>query len=497
MPRRRTSRIRWRKRGKGPARAYGDFRDFQDVGGGEEALIPKDGKGATTDELVAQALVTRRLEELQERRRNKTVLGIERQAALKEFAARHLTAKAKSGKFSESWLDQAQRHLTAAVEFFGTDRDLATIAVSDARHYRDWLAEQPNGRDGRCPDCGRQPSAVRKLEASCSKCGTKWRVGTLSGGTQRHYLNSLSNLYRRAAAEGYVQPGYNPVAALLEKPTPQRKEAEWLEAHDAALFLEAARLHRPERPDVAMPYLYPLIATFLLTGGRQAEVLGLEVDDVSFDRHTITFRPNQWRRLKTSTSHRTVPMWPQLEAILREYVFGSDGPPGRLLFPSSRASKEAILTDIRRALDSLAESAGWKAGEIRTKAFRHTYCAARLQTLDRGAPVSPWTVANEMGHGGRSLVDRVYGHLGNVRHRSEVVEFEADQHADELGPRLGELRAKAQQPAPERCKGTTSGGERCKVQVNLSAEGFCLWHDPERREAAKAARPHAAREANA
>lgn len=57
------------------------------------------------------------------------------------------------------------------------------------------------------------------------------------------------------------------------------------------------------------------------------------------------------------------------------------------------------------------------------------------QTLDQGAPVLAWTVANQMGHGGRSLVDRVYGHLGEVRHRSEFVEFRLDQHIDQLGER--------------------------------------------------------------
>ena len=30
----------------------------------------------------------------------------------------------------------------------------------------------------------------------------------------------------------------------------------------------------------------------------------------------------------------------------------------------------------------LAERAGWQPGEIRTRLFRHTYCTARLQTLD-------------------------------------------------------------------------------------------------------------------
>lgn len=56
----------------------------------------------------------------------------------------------------------------------------------------------------------------------------------------------------------------------------------------------------------------PLLATFLLTGGRQSEVLGFELDDVSFERQTVIFRPNHWRRLKTQGSWRVVPLWPQL-----------------------------------------------------------------------------------------------------------------------------------------------------------------------------------------
>ena len=59
--------------------------------------------------------------------------------------------------------------------------------------------------------------------------------------------------------------------------------------------------------------------------------------------------------------------------------------------------------------------------------FRHTYCAARLQTLDRDAPVSPYTVGQERGHGGDSLVKRVYGHLGTVRYRTAAVEYRVQQ----------------------------------------------------------------------
>jgi integrase len=78
---------------------------------------------------------------------------------------------------------------------------------------------------------------------------------------------------------------------------------------------------------------------------------------------------------------------------------------------------------LRKALDAVSACVGLEKGYVRTRVFRHTYCATRLQTLDNGAPVSPFTVAKELGHGGTALVERVYGHLGQFRHRSEVVEY--------------------------------------------------------------------------
>ena len=187
-----------------------------------------------------------------------------------------------------------------------------------------------------------------------------------------------------------------------------------------------------------VPFAYELIATFLLTGGRESEVLGIEVDDVSLDRAVVTFRPNKWRRLKTATSHRSVPLWPQLREALEHYL--AEQPPSRLLFPSYRTGEEAMLTDFRKLLDAVAVRAGWKVGEIRSKMFRHTYCAARLQTVDQGAPVSTYTVAREMGHGGEAMVRKVYGHLGQVRHRAEAVEYRVEQHLAKLGARLEALR---------------------------------------------------------
>ncbi|MCH7564323.1 MAG: hypothetical protein IH968_10925 [Gemmatimonadetes bacterium] len=130
-------------------------------------------------------------------------------------------------------------------------------------------------------------------------------------------------------------------------------------------------------------------------------------------------------------------MWPQLREALQAYVFGV-GKVSGLLFPSPIGG--GMLQDLRKMLNATGKRASFTGGEITSKMFRHTYCAARLQTLDRGAPVSPWTVAREMGHGGRSLTDRVYGHLGDVRHRSEVVEYRVEQHKAALSERLEALQ---------------------------------------------------------
>ena len=78
-----------------------------------------------------------------------------------------------------------------------------------------------------------------------------------------------------------------------------------------------------------------------------------------------------------------------------------------------------MIGDVRNLLDRVARRAGIETGGIRTKAFRHTYCAARLQTLDQGAPVSTYTVARELGHESEAMVWKVYAHLGIVRNRSE------------------------------------------------------------------------------
>jgi integrase len=339
MPRKRRSRVYLRA-----GRYWGDFRDFAAQGGKREPLISDGDTYATPDEAIAGELAAARVRDLQERKRNKVLLGVERQATLAAYAAYHLERKAESSEVTDRWLEETEVRLQRAVEYFGADRELGSISVRDVQNWLSHLARE------------------------------KHRGRSFSRATIRHYLQSLSNLYRRAVAEGYAV--LNPAAAIMDKPQPQRRDSLRLEVADAALYLEAARTWKPDLDAGANPAIFEIVATFLLTGGRSAEVLGLDLEDVSFDRKTITFRNNNWRRLKNRTSARTVPLWPQLEEILREYVFGGRGPKSGLLYPSHRGEAAGrMITDVRKSLNSIGERAGWQAGEIRTRRFRTTYTA--------------------------------------------------------------------------------------------------------------------------
>jgi len=427
-PRKRKSRIYWRG-----DRAWGDFRDYADSGGTREPLIASGEKLATADSDTAEALAVARLAELRLARRRRHETGRAAVQSLALAVRDHLIAKKKSGKVTDGWVAATEGFLRRAVAFFGANRELEAIRPSDVREYAAHLgtlaarAPRKSGK-GKDPQTPEPPAR------------------TMTPYSVRAHLFALSNLYRRAQEDELVPVGFNPVAALMEKPAIVRREARWLEVPDAALYLESARtlpaLVTAAGEAIGAGLAAPIIGAFLLTGGRLAEVLGLELDDVSFDRRTVIFRPNDWRRLKTQSSWHVVPLWPQLEELFRAWVFGLRLEiAGRLLFPSFASARESPLRETRRVLDRIAQRIGWKRGEIRHRLFRHTYCAARLQTLDRGAPVSLYTVSRELGHGSEEMVRRVYSHLGSVRHRSEAVEFRVEQHFERLGDQLIRLRS--------------------------------------------------------
>ena len=394
-------------------RWYADLRDYSDLsevagetlGAGRRIALCRVGETrGTTDADEATTLLAKRLEALRQLRTHKRTTTYQ-PFTLAVYAAHHLECKAESGQFTDAYLTNSELHLSRACEFFGSGTYLTDIPV---RRVSDWLKQlrkHPNGRGG-----------------------------TLSEKSVLAHLHTLSNLYQRAIGDEVVPPGYNPPRGLFEKPRAEPSEARFFEVDEVALLLESARTFEPLPDKHGTELAYPLIATFALTGARKSEGFGLTVEDVSFERETVTIRPNDWRRLKTRNARRVVPLWPQLATILLAYLNGPLGPSEGLLFPSHRTG--GVIVNCRKTLDAVGGRVGFPVGEVRLHALRHSYCAARLQTLDHGYPVSDYVVMREMGHGSPRLVHEIYGHLGTVRHRSEVVEFRVAQHEERLKDRL-------------------------------------------------------------
>ena len=97
-----------------------------------------------------------------------------------------------------------------------------------------------------------------------------------------------------------------------------------------------------------------------------------------------------------------------------------------------------MIRDVRKALAHITARAGFPEGHVRLHMLRHTYTAARIQTLDRGQPVALYTVARELGHRSPNMIEDRYGHLHDRTELGgkEVVEFRVDEHRAGLGDRL-------------------------------------------------------------
>ena len=378
MSKRKQTRLYWRE-GRG---WYADLRSFADVGGKREAMKPEGSRGATDDEDMANRIYLVRKDELKTLRKNGGKQEPEPgDVSMVEYAKRHLAMKYAEGD-RPATVDRNERAIRTVLGYWGPETRLSDITPDKVTSY---IAE---------------------------------RGQVVATQTLLHELHAMSNLFRRAVTEGRAL--FNPFDRdhLFKKPEVRRAEATWLEIGEADRLIRAAIDQDANAHTRAFAHLGPIVATTLLTGGRWGEVAGLEVSDIDFDARTIRFRPNRWRQLKSRHSRRQVRLWPQLEKILLDYVAKRPDLDG-LLFP---AENGGLLTDLRAGLKNALESAGITK-RVTWHTLRHTYAAARLQTTDAGAPVSPYTVMKELGHGSLTLIEETYGHLMETRHRSQVVEY--------------------------------------------------------------------------
>ena len=372
----------YQKRG----RWYGNFRSYHDVGGRLEALVPEGGSTATADETEAYTLFAQRLQYYKDRRAGKIVDPEPRVIpTLREYEDRHIAVKEDFRSSSEERERRAFKQIRQFPQALDGNIRLDEITVEWCNDLRVWSRSRP-GRRGR-----RLSQRTRQLEET-----------------------ALSGLLALAVREGWMVS--NPMRAL-KRIKAKKPKVEWLEPKECVNLLDAAREMDGKPHHYAVPFIETLLATFLLTGGRKGEVFGLLVRDIDFSSQCIHFRPNEYRRFKTDTSERDVPLWDELAALLVLHVANRNST--ELLF---RKREGGELQDLRGSLGRALTNAKITKN-VTWHVFRHTYTAMRLQTLDNGEPISTYTVARELGHTDTKMIERVYGHLLKDRRRLPEVRY--------------------------------------------------------------------------
>lgn len=409
-------------------RAYGEFGAWAQWGGKrQERLIARRERFATDNKNTAAELFAGRLKELREKRAEhpdgtpETTNAIP--TALASFIGYHLAMKRDvkgRKKASEQELKLQRTRLVHAGKFFHGKgiRDIRRVNQEVVEQYMEFLAG----------DCGTGKGARKR-----GRCAE-----VLNPGTQRKYLNALSQLLKRAVSKELIRTNF--VERLVDRPTSESSPTEHLEIWEAAILLEAARRLFPmSHPGVPV---YPVLAWELLTGCIETETKSREIQDLrmpgdaEFPHGVVMVRSNVSRdSLKTEFRTRFLSLQPQLAEIMAEYLSSAQAPKGRLLF--SGGEPDQPVGDWRKPLDLIAAVAGFGPSEVRSIRFRPTFATHRAYTSDEhGQPMTAIKLSGEMGHGSFKMLEERYFKAARFRRSRPHLEYRWGDWADVYRERL-------------------------------------------------------------
>jgi len=114
-----------------------------------------------------------------------------------------------------------------------------------------------------------------------------------------------------------------------------------------------------------------IIALLSDTGLRLSEALGLTTDEVHLNAAIpyIEIKPQPWRRLKTKSSERKVPLVGEALWALRQASKATDGP---MIFPKYCTPTTCKSNSASAALNKWLKSKGTGADHVVLHSFRHS-----------------------------------------------------------------------------------------------------------------------------
>jgi len=218
-------------------------------------------------------------------------------------------------------------------------------------------------------------------------------------------LTTLGSILRTAKSWGYC--GHTINLGEIALPADEvRKPARFFTAEEVRRILAIA----PE------PYR-TMFAIAAMTGLRAGEVLGLQCDDLDFERGLIHVRRSAWygrvQSVKTRTSLAPVAMPTVLAEALREFLAIWKPNPQGFLFATRSGTPHSANKVVQRKLWPVLD--GLKIPRAGFHAFRH--CHASL-LIDVGA--NPKVAQQQMRHADPRITLEAYAHVIGDAQREAV-----------------------------------------------------------------------------
>jgi integrase len=235
---------------------------------------------------------------------------------------------------------------------------------------------------------------------------------TMSRVMARKVLSSLKSLLRHAQASGEVNQNVA-VAVKIKKNNRDKKKLEV--GVDIPTGVEIKMII-----DAATPTTKPLLLTAILAGLRSSELRGLRWIDVDLKQGKLKVaqRADRYGKIgspKSASSHRTVPLPPQLVQALREWKLQCPKGTG-LVFPAVSGDAVALHNNVVRAFTAAVRAAGvLEDGEPKytgLHALRHFYASWCINPKKRGGlGLTAKEVQTLLGHSTIVMTMDTYGHL--------------------------------------------------------------------------------------
>lgn len=234
--------------------------------------------------------------------------------------------------------------------------------------------------------------------------------GPLSESTIKHHHRLISAIFEKAVKWGVLR-GENP-AKRVDAPKAERKKAKCYDESQVQALLEALENVAPEE----MKYKAATMIA-LMTGARLGEIMGLEWQDVDFERKTIEIRqasqylPGQGtftKSPKTETSKRKVSVNGILLNLLSEYKADQESKDFKCeddnrLFVTWDGKPMHPYTVSKWFPDFL------KRNELPPLTFHGLRHTSATFLISRGMDIQ--TVAGRLGHSTSATTQNVYSHF--------------------------------------------------------------------------------------